>query len=72
MKGPKYLQQYAPRGLIVSEDTPTPAEESPDSETPVVTPLEVKVTNKIERKWNDDVDDIEYDEITLSKEDMDI
>ena len=50
----------------------TPSEESPDSKAPPVTPLEVKITNKNEKKWNDDIDDIEYDEITLSKEDMDI
>ncbi len=41
-------------------------------ETPSV-PIEVKVTNsKIDKKWNDSTDDIEYDEIEISKEDMDI
>ncbi len=58
----------------MSEDTPTPSEESPDSETPVVKPLEVKITNptKSAQAWNDSVDDMEYDEIVLSKEDKDI
>ncbi len=58
----------------MSEDTPPPAEESPDSETPVVKPLEVKITNptKSSKEWNDSCDDIEYDEIVISKEDKDI
>ncbi len=58
----------------MSEDTPTPSEESPDSETPVVKPLEVTITNptKLAKAWNDSVDDMEYDEIVLSKEDKDI
>ncbi len=60
----------------MSEDTPTPSEESPDSETPVVKPetLKVEITNptKSAKAWNDSVDDMEYDEIVLSKEDKDI
>ncbi len=58
----------------MSEDTETPSQESPDSEAPAVKPLEVKVTNTTpnEKKWNDSVDDMEYDEIVLSKEDKDI
>ncbi len=37
-------------------------------------PVEVKITNspKKEVQWNDSKDDIEYDELTLSDEDMDI
>ncbi len=36
--------------------------------------MNVKITNpeKKEVKWNDDRDDMEYDEIILTKEDMDI
>ncbi len=58
----------------MSEDTETPSQESPDSEAPSVAPLEVKVTNEPvkDTKWNDDKDDLEYEEIILTKEDMDI
>jgi len=58
----------------VSEDTEAPPQESPDSEAPAVKPLEVKITNptKSAKAWNDSVDDMEYDEIILSKEDKDI
>ncbi len=53
------------------ENTETPVENP--TEAPMK-PLEVKVTNpdKKETKWNDDRDDMEYDEIILTKEDMDI
>ncbi len=45
-----------------------------EDETPEVTPLEVKITNTPvkDTKWNDDRDDIEYDEIIITKEEMDI
>ncbi len=58
----------------MSKDKETPSQESPDSEAPSVPPLEVKITNNPVKdvKWNDDKDDIEYDEIVLTKEDMDI
>ncbi len=50
--------------------------ESPDSKTPEPKEetINVKITNpsKKETQWNDDKDDIEYDGIILSKEDMDI
>ncbi len=37
-------------------------------------PLEVKVTNspKKEVQWNDSKDDIEYDDLGITEEDMDI
>ncbi len=56
------------------DDTGSVPEESSDSEAPAVTPLEVKVTNTPvrEKHWNDEVDDIEYERIILTKEDMDI
>ncbi len=58
----------------MSEDTEAPPQESPDSEAPAVKPLEVTITNptKSAKAWNDSCDDMEYDEIVLSKEDKDI
>ncbi len=58
----------------MSEDTEAPPQESPDSEAPAVKPLEVVVKNTPVKdvNWNDDRDDIEYEEIILSKEDKDI
>ncbi len=37
-------------------------------------PLEVKITNspKKELKWNDSKDDIEYEDLGITEEDMDI
>ncbi len=37
-------------------------------------PLEVKITNtpKKEVKWNDSKDDIEYEDLGITEEDMDI
>ncbi len=54
------------------ESTDSVSEESTDSEVPPV--VEVKVTNTPvkEVKWDDEKDDIEYDEIILTKEEMDI
>ncbi len=54
------------------ENTESSDSTSPESKEEV--PLNVKITNpdKKESKWNDDRDDMEYDEIILSKEDMDI
>ncbi len=56
------------------DDTGSAPEESPDSEAPTVPPLEVKVTNQTKPtpKWNDSHDDLEYDELGISAEDMDI
>ena len=50
------------------------AEDITDEKISESPPLEVKITNspKKELKWNDSKDDIEYDELTLSDEDMDI
>ncbi len=44
------------------------------SEVPPVTPIEVKVTNNIKKDYSifDECDDVEYDEIKLTKEEMDI
>ncbi len=60
----------------MSEDTEAPPQESTDSEAPAVKPetLKVEVTNptKSDKAWNDSCDDMEYDEIVLSKEDKDI
>ncbi len=44
------------------------------SEVPPVTPIEVKVTNTIKKEFSiyDERDDIEYDEIILTKDEMDI
>ncbi len=63
-------------GIELSEskdDTGSVPEESSDSEAPAA-PLEVKVTNTPvkEVKWNDERDDIEYDEIVLTDEEKDI
>ncbi len=48
----------------VEDETPDPKPEA----------LEVKITNVPvkDTKWNDDRDDIEYDEIIITKEEMDI
>ncbi len=58
----------------MSEDTETPSQESPDSEAPPVTPLEVVVTNNTKPKpdFYDSKDDLEYEEIILTDEDKDI
>jgi len=55
-------------------DTDSVSEESTDSEAPPVSPIEVKITNNPVKdvKWDDERDDIEYDEIILTKEEMDI
>ncbi len=62
---------------MVDEDKLPPdsvSEESTDDEAPPVTPLEVKVTNTPKKEFSiyDERDDIEYDEITLTKDEMDI
>ncbi len=54
-------------------DTDSVSEESTDDEAPAVTPIEVKVIAQTKpTEWNDDKDDIEYDEIILTNEEMDI
>ncbi len=60
---------------MVEDSSPTDSvsEESTDDEVPPVTPIEVKVIAQPKLKeWNDEKDDIEYDEIILTKEEMDI
>ncbi len=47
-----------------SEDSS--AESEPDK------PLEVKVTNKQDAKWNDSKDDSEYEDLGITDEDMNI
>ncbi len=57
------------------DETGSDPEESTDSESPDVTPpLEVKIINNPvkEKSIHDECDDIEYDEIKLTKEEMDI
>jgi len=52
-----------------------PADENPtDDSSAQVPPLKVEISNpeKKEKKWNDSHDDIEYDLLVLTKEDMDI
>jgi len=55
----------------VSEDSVEEPTEEKISETE---PLEVKITNspKKEVKWNDSKDDIEYEDLGITQEDMDI
>ncbi len=54
-------------------DTDSVSEESTDDEAPPVTPIEVIVKSQPKlTAWNDEKDDIEYDEIILTKEEMDI
>ncbi len=45
-----------------------------EAPAPKTEALEVKITNTPvkDTKWNDDRDDIEYDEIIITKEEMDI
>ncbi len=60
---------------MVDEDNSPPdsvSEESKDSEVPPVPPLEVKIISKKEFSIYDERDDVEYDEITLTKDEMDI
>jgi len=59
------------RGSTVSEDSVEEPTEEKISETE---PLEVKITNspKKEVKWNDSKDDIEYEDLGITQEDMDI
>ncbi len=66
-KFPLLLDQ---RGLTVSEAEEEPTEEK-ISETE---PLEVKITNspKKDVQWNDSKDDIEYEDLGITEEDMDI
>jgi len=51
-----------------------PDDDKVEEDAPAVTPLEVKVTNTPTKdvKWNDDRDDMEYDEIVLTDEDKNI
>ncbi len=63
-------------GIELSEDksdTGSVPDESSDSEAPAA-PIEVKITNAPAKdiKWNDERDDIEYDEIVLTDEEKDI
>ncbi len=54
----------------MSEEVEEPTEDKvPESE-----PLEVKITNspKKEVQWNDSKDDIEYEDLGITEEDMDI
>ncbi len=62
---------------MVDEDqdpTDSVSEETIVDEVPPVTPVEVKVTNTPKKEFSiyDERDDIEYDEITLTKDEMDI
>ncbi len=75
----KFHKWNVPIGIIElseSKDEPvSDTEESSDSESPDVTPpLEVKITNNPvkEKSIYDECDDSEYDEIKLTKEEMDI
>ncbi len=49
-------------------------EEPKDEKISEPVPLEVKITNspKKEVQWNDSKDDIEYDDLGITEEDMDI
>jgi len=58
-----------------TSDKEVPADEnSSDDSSTQVPPLKVEISNPIKkvREWNDSRDDIEYEEIQLTKEDMDI
>ncbi len=56
-----------------SSPTDSVSDESTDSEVPPVTPIEVIVKSQPKlTAWNDEKDDIEYDEIILTKDEMDI
>jgi len=60
---------------LVEDDLEVHTDENPtDDSSADVPPLKVEISNpdKKEKKWNDSHDDIEYDEIKLTKEDMDI
>jgi len=51
------------------EELPDNSEESPEE----TAPLEVKVTNQSkESRWDDSKDDVEYDDLGITAEDMDI
>ncbi len=51
-----------------------PVEEPTEEKISEVTPLEVKITNspKKEVQWNDSQDDVEYEDLGITEEDMDI
>jgi len=55
----------------VSEES---VEDKSDTKISEDSPIQVKITNPLKKEvqWNDSKDDIEYDELTLSDEDMDI
>jgi len=58
-----------------TSDKEVPPDENSDEDSSVVVPpLKVEISNpqKKEKQWNDSRDDIEYEEIKLTKEDMDI
>ncbi len=62
---------------MVEEESIPPdsvSEETTVDEVPPVTPLEVKVINTPKKEFSiyDERDDIEYDEIILTKDEMDI
>ncbi len=58
----------------MSEDQPESVEEPTEEKISEPEPLEVKITNspKKEVQWNDSKDDIEYEDLGITEEDMDI
>ncbi len=54
----------------MSEEVEEPTEDKVDESSP----LEVKITNspKKEVQWNDSQDDVEYQDLGITEEDMDI
>ncbi len=53
------------------EELPDNSEDS-EAESEPVQPLEVKVTNPKDIKWNDSKDDSEYEDLGITDEDMNI
>ncbi len=73
----KFPKWNVPIGIIeLSEDksdTGSVPEDSEESESPDVAPIQVKVINPVKDvKWNDERDDIEYDEIIITDKEKDI
>ncbi len=49
---------------------PSDIEEIPIDDTEPLQPMEVKVTNKKEKQWNDSTDENEYDEMRITDEEI--
>ncbi len=49
---------------------PNDIEETPVDDTEPEPPMEVKVVNKNEKKWNDSQDENEYDEMRITDEEI--